>query len=111
MGILLSHWACSWGLLLMITRLSFRRGWLDTTQPIFVNTPNVHGGIGETVVKGELWSGEVHFRGEFSFSFGMVRTIHTRSNDDESSEPWLLLWTAPEKFSYEPWFEAAKMLR
>ena len=99
----------------MFARLHFGKGHVDIDRIINCACPNFCGGIGNITVHCAeigLWTGEVHLFGkEFTFPFGKVIRIEKTEELGENSEsPWITVWKQPEKFTYEPWYEAAQLL-
>ena len=104
----------------MITKIRFGPGFVDLYNYYVteIDCPNSFGGIGDITVKpGEnevwIWTGQTWLivQGTIKFSVGVVDSIETRSNLDETEEPWVPLWKQPVKFTYEAWFEAARLLK
>lgn len=96
----------------MIIRLVFGRGHIDCTKIKSIDCPNGFNGIGDAIVYGSFWTGEVHLiNQEFKFHWSSVIEIKTRSNDYETDEPWKVIWKAPKTFEYKPWFDAAALFK
>ena len=85
-----------------------------TDNVIDLDCPNGFGGIGQLTVKpSEMYADYVSIYSDdpISICFGDVEKIETRSNLDETDEPWKTIWKMPKKeFCYSTWINAAKIV-
>ena len=91
-------------------------GFLVTDQVEKFACPNEYYGIGDarfSGIPGEyLWTGGCHVSAPFySIHIADIVAVESRSTLNETPEPWELLWEAPERFSYEPYFQLGDLLR
>ena len=80
-----------------------------------VDCPTSWGGLGNvTMDVVELWAGGTHlFTPQVSFHIGSIQEVATRSNLNETDEPWakVKLPIMPKSFEYSYWYGVGEILK
>lgn len=103
----------------MVIKLNFGRTGSVICNPkniVAIDCPNQYGGIGNIVLTSsnplEIWAGDgLLYSTHIELHFSYIKSIETRSNENESDEDWVIEWKSNSVFTYQQYNEGADILR